>query len=160
MERSKRLIQITMCCLFFTILSGCATIKDIPKGIAGTSTRVLEETRKDALKKTFSLSYNEGYAKVKEILNQQAISPYIYADDSKKKMIALYLSSTDTTSVGIFFTEESEKSTLIEISSPSIYAKEEIAAKIFTGIDKLLKPAVIEGEKADVKEETGNQKIN
>jgi len=137
MKKNMRLVQVAACCL---LLLGCATIKDMGKGLVGVSTRVLEEGRKDALKKTFALGYNECYVKVKEILSQQVDPPYIYADDLKKKMIAIYLSSTDTTSVGIFFTEESKTNTLIEISSPSIYAKEEIASRIFNGIDALFKP--------------------
>ena len=85
------------------------------------------------------------------------------------RRIAIYLSSTDTTPVGIFFTEESKTSTLIEISSPSTYAKEEVANSIFTGIDELLNPKaktessgsvpnnrVEQENKVDVKEKTGN----
>ena len=125
------------------------------KGFAGVSTQVLEQKRNEALKKSFALGYNDCYAKVKDILNLKDKESYIYAEDLKKKMIAIYLSSTDTTCVGIFFTEEVGGSTLIEISSPSIYAKEEIAKRIFTGIDELIKPKAQE-KKADVKEQVIN----
>jgi len=94
-----RLVLIITGFLFSFFLAGCATIKDTGKGLAGVSTRVLEEKRKDALKKSFVLDYNSCYAKVKDILSQQVNPPYIYAQDPKKKMIALYLSATDTTSV-------------------------------------------------------------
>ena len=141
-------------CFLFSVLSGCATIKELGKGFAGVSTRVLEDKRKDALKKSFSLGYNSCYSKVKDILDEKGKEFPIYADDTKKKMIALYLSQTDTTPIGIFFTEEAKNKTLIEVSSPSIYAKEFIAKNIFTGIEALLKP---KGEKTDVKEKTGNQ---
>jgi len=153
MKSNMRFILVAIPCLLSTILLGCATIKDLPKGIAGVSTRVLEDSRKDALKKSFALGYDDCYAKVKDILDQGATPSYIYAQGPSKKMIAIYLSETDTTPVGIFFTEESATSTLIEVSSPSIYAKEEIAKKIFSGIDTLIKP---QGEKIDVKKETGN----
>jgi len=143
--KTRFILIITTCYLLSTVLLGCATIKDLPKGIAGVSTRVLEDSRKDALKKSFALNYNDCYAKVKDILvkntlvkdtlDKPAEAPYIYSEDSRKKMIAIYLSETDTTPVGIFFTEESTTSTLIEVSSPSIYAKEEIAKKIFSGIN-------------------------
>lgn len=143
-------------CLLSAIVSGCATIKEMGKGFAGVSTQVLEEKRQDAAKKSFALSYNDCYAKVKEILFQEVDGPHIYAEDFNKKLIAIYLSSTDTTCVGIFFTPEPGGNTLIEISSPSLYAKEEIAKRIFTGMDMLLKPKIIEEKKADVKEEAGN----
>ncbi len=154
MKRSMLFMQVTIS-LFF--ISGCATIKDIPKGIAGISTRVLEESRKDALKKTFAISYDDCYSKVKLILGQGDFPAHIYAENAKKKMIAIYLSATDTTSVGIFFTQESQTNTLIEISSPSIYAKEETAKKIFTGLDELLNP---KEKKADVKKESADKKLN
>lgn len=145
---------IVLCCM----LSGCATIEEMGKGFAGVSTQVLEDKRKDALKKSFNLSYNDCYAKVKDILtnnklNKGADLPYIYAEDPKKKMIAAYLSEADTTPVGIFFTEESARNTIIEISSPSIYAKEELANRVFKGIDALVSP---KGESADVKEKVNN----
>jgi len=129
-------------------LSGCATIKEASKGFAGVSTKVLEDKRKDALKKSFNLNYNDCYKYVKEKLAQKGkdgFSPYIYWEDAGKKLIAIYLSEQDTTPVGIFFTEESAASTLVEISSPSIYAKEEIAKNIFK-----------EEKKTDVKEKPIN----
>jgi len=133
------------------------------KGFAGVSTRVLEDKRKDASKKSFALGYNDCYVKVKDILNIKDKESYIYAEDPKKKMIAIYLSSADTTPVGIFFTEGTGANTLIEISSPSIYAKEEIASRIFTGIDTLLNPKPKPNtqnqmeKKTDVKEKVINQ---
>lgn len=139
-------------CLLFFVLSGCATIKEAGKGFAGISTKVLEDKRKDALKKSFTLDYHSCYSKVKDILNEKGKESPIYAQDSAKKMIAFYLSQTDTTPIGIFFTEEAKNKTLIEVSSPSIYAKEFIAKNIFTAIDALLR-----GEKTDVEEKTGNQ---
>ena len=137
---NKHFVLVSMCAVM--VLSGCSTIKEIGKGFAGVSTQVLEDKRKDALKKSFALGYNDCYAKVKGILNKGVDLPYIYSEDSRKKMIAIYLSETDTTPVGIFFTEEAQVNTMIEISSPSTYAKEEIAKRIFTGIDALLKPKV------------------
>jgi len=131
--------------LLIIVLSGCSTIKEMGKGFTGVSTQVLEDKRKDALKKSFNLGYNDCYAKVKDILAHDELNkgiglPDIYAEDSKKKMIAVYLSEADTTPVGIFFSAESGINTMIEISSPSIYAKEEVANRIFKGIDALVIP--------------------
>lgn len=156
MRRNMRLMMIVSGFLLSIVLSGCATVQEMAKGFVGVSTRVLEDERTGALKKTFDLDYNGCYVKVKEILkgSDKAKESPIYAQDDKKKMLAVYLTGEDTTPVGIFFTEEANK-TLIEVSSPSIYAKEEIAGRIFTGIDMLLKPKGGE-KKADVKEAPGN----
>ncbi|MDD5119884.1 MAG: hypothetical protein PHR84_01060 [Candidatus Omnitrophica bacterium] len=137
--------------LLVAIVSGCATIKEAGKGFIGVSTQVLEDKRKDAIKKSFALSYNDCYLQVKDILSKQGQESVIYAIDQNKKMIAVYLSLTDTTPVGIFFTEEAGSNTLIEISSPSTYAKEEIANRIFSGIGELIKPKVSQEKISDVK---------
>ena len=135
---NMRLVLPVIFYLLVTVLSGCALIKEVGKGFAGVSTQVLEDKRKDALKKSFALSYNDCYLKAKDILKEKDRESYIYSEDLKKKMIAIYISPADTTPVGIFFTEEAGPNTLIEISSPSIYAKEEIANRVFSGIDKLI----------------------
>lgn len=167
MKRNSCFILATTLCFLSAVLSGCATIKEMGKGFAGISTKVLEDTRKDALKKSFPLDYDSAYSKVKKILRKEgergketkeikeAEGSYIYAEDPAKKMIAVYVSETDTTPVGIFFTVEGKDKTLIEVSSPSVYAKEYIAKNIFTGIDELLNPTQKE-TKTDVKEKTGN----
>ena len=152
---NKRFISVSVGYLLIMVLSGCATVKEMGKGFLGVSTVVLDQKRKDALKKSFALGYNDCYAKVKDIFNSKDKESYIYAEDPKQKMMAIYFSSTDTTPVGIFFTEETGTNTLIEISSPSTYAKEEIAHRIFTGIDELIKPKV-EEKKINVKEKSGN----
>ncbi|MCK9432814.1 MAG: hypothetical protein PHQ84_02930 [Candidatus Omnitrophica bacterium] len=136
------------------ILSGCATMKEAGKGFLGVSTRILEDGRKDALKKSFALDYHSCYLKVKDILAEKGKESYIYSEDADKKLIAFYLSCEDTTPVGIFFTEETQGGTLIEISSPSTYAKEEIAKRVFPGLELLVKNS--NKEKKDVKEKSGN----
>jgi hypothetical protein len=142
MKKNTLFTLTTTFYILATVLSGCATVKEMGKGFIGVSTQVLEQKRKDALKKSFALDYKRCYLKVKDILNQKNKESNIYAQDSKEKFIAIYLSPSDTTPVGIFFTEEPGGNTLIEISSPSIYAKEEIANRIFTGIDELIKPKI------------------
>ena len=105
----KKNAQFTLAATFYilsAVLSGCATVKEAGKGFIGVSTQVLEEKRKDALKKSFAVDYNRCYLKVKDILSQKDKESYIYAQGYKEKLIAVYLSSADTTPVGIFFTEE------------------------------------------------------
>jgi hypothetical protein len=69
-------------------------------------------------------------------LEDISIGAYIYVKDIKKHMIAIYVSETDTTPVGLFFKEIDKSNTQVEVSSPSTYAKELISEKVF----KLLKP--------------------
>lgn len=135
--------------LLLVNLSGCATIKETAKCVAGVSTKVLEDGRKDAIKKTFNCDHNTCYNKALEKLKQ--IGTYIYAEDRKKQMIAVYVHKatepetatseneftiTDTTPVGIFFKEIDAKNTQIEVSSPSTSAKEFISTKIFSALER------------------------
>jgi uncharacterized protein YpmB len=155
MKMDKRFILVFIGLFFAIILAGCAGFREVTKGFAGVSTQVLDENRKSAVKKSFALDYPGCYTKVKEILSQKDKESYIYAENAKEKLIAVYLSPEDTTPVGIFFTGEEDGKTLIEVSSPSIYAKEEIAGRIFAGLDELInpKPQKSQENKINVKEE-------
>jgi len=149
MKRSMGFTLAAICCLLSAVLFGCATVKEAAKGFAGISTKVLEEKRKDAAKETFAVDYDSCYAKVKDILKEKIkikddeteieSSSYVYAEDAQMKMLGVYLLETDTTPVGIFFTEVDKNHTMVEISSPSIYAKEHMSNRIFTGINTAFK---------------------
>jgi hypothetical protein len=126
-------------CLVLVILTGgCLAIKETAKGIAGLSTKVLEEGRENGITKTFNYDYRACYNKVRDILKQG--TSYIYAQDIKKHMMAIYVSEEDTTPVGIFFTEKGASITEVEVSSPSTYAKELIAQRLFSALDRSLNP--------------------
>ena len=128
-----------ICVLSFVILmSGCAMIKEGAKGFAGVSTKVIEQSRKDAITKTFNYDYNTCYNKVKRILKERG--SYIYAEDLKKQLLAIYVSEQDTTPVGLFFKKIDANNTQIEVSSPSTYAKEFIATRVSSALEKLLNP--------------------
>jgi hypothetical protein len=124
---------------FVILLGGCATILEGAKAVMGISTKSLEEGRKDAIVKIFNYDYSTCYAKTQTILKQ--IKAYIYAQDKQEYMIAIYVSNTDTTPVGLFFKEIDTNNTQIEVSSPSKYAKETIAKRLF---------AIMEGQKDPV----------
>lgn len=128
-------IRIFICIFsFFIFISGCASVKEMAKGIAGVSTNAIEKSRASAKVKTFDYDYFTCYTKTLDILKN--IGAYIYAQDIKKHMIALYLSQEDTTEVGIFFKEINSASTQVEVSSPSTHAKERIANTLFTALEK------------------------
>lgn len=120
------------------LMSGCGTAKECAKGIAGLSTKVLEDTRKDAIVKVFNYDYNTCYKKTEEILKRTG--SYIYARDTKKDLIAVYVSQTDTTPVGLFFSQIDASNTRIEVSSPSTYGKEFISNVVFSSLEKSLHP--------------------
>ena len=112
---------------------GCETIKDGAKGFLGVSTRSLKEARKDAIIKTFNYDYVTCYSKTQEILKR--MHAYIYARNTKKHMIAVYVSKKDTTPVGLFFKEIDATNTQVEVSSLSTYSKEFISKKVFAVLD-------------------------
>ena len=122
---------IAACCCVMVLL-GCAGLKEKLRGVAGVSTKALEESRKDAVTKTVQRDYNTCYLMTKTILDK--IKAYIYADDTRKRLIAIYVSEQDTTPVGIFFTEIDPNSTQIDVSSPSTFAKNLIAGELFSAL--------------------------
>ncbi|MCM8781867.1 MAG: hypothetical protein NC828_02300, partial [Candidatus Omnitrophica bacterium] len=128
-----RLLFVILC-LMFGILSGCASINETTKGFLGISTKVLEEGRKEAITKTVNFDYFTGFTKTIDLLS--SIGAYIYKKDISGHMIAIYVSEADTTPVGIFFQEIDANKTIVEVSSPSTYAKETIAEKLFTKLEK------------------------
>jgi hypothetical protein len=118
--------------LLFTLF-GCASIKETAKGMAGISTKALEDNRGSAIVKSFNYDYFTCYTKALGILEQ--VGAYIYEKDVKKHMIAIYVSEIDTTPVGIFFKETDAKNIQVEVSSLSTYAKELIASKLFSVLE-------------------------
>ena len=68
-------------------------------------------------------------------------------------MLALYVSQDDTTPVGIFFKEIDANNTQMEVSSPSKFAKEFIAKRVFSTFDKSQNMEV----QANAEKESGNK---
>lgn len=120
------------------MLSGCAQMKEGFRGFLGISTKELERGRTDAIEATFQCEPSACYEKVLGILKE--IGAYVYARDNNKKMVAVYVSAADTTPVGIFLTATDTMATKVQVSSPSTYAKELIAEKIFAALKKQLNP--------------------
>ncbi len=126
-------IILLMAALLFC--SGCGVwLKEGLQGVAGVSTKVLEDKLSSALTREFNLDYNTVYSKAKDILKN--INTHIYAIDNSKNLIAIYVSETDTTPVGIFFKGLNKTKTQVRVSSPSPHAKELIAGKLFAGLEK------------------------
>lgn len=130
----KNYILLSAICHLLFAQAGCASIKEGLKGFLGLSTKVLEDKRTEAIKIQFSYDIDSCYNKVKVSLKER--ESYIYKDDPRKHMLAIYVSDEDTTPVGIFFTEVDKNITLLEISSPSTSAKELIAKRIFLALEE------------------------
>ncbi|RJP29633.1 MAG: hypothetical protein C4533_01180 [Candidatus Omnitrophota bacterium] len=142
----RRLLTLFVISVVTSCLAGCAGLKEATRGVMGTSTKILEEGKAEAVKKSFQIDYNSCDASIRKTLKR--IGAYIYRDDPEKRMIAVYLSYEDTTPVGIFLTGIDAANTQIEVSSPSKYAKEFIAQKIFFAIEN---PKEAEGETNEIK---------
>ncbi|MCX5708509.1 MAG: hypothetical protein NTY14_06025 [Candidatus Omnitrophica bacterium] len=121
--------------LIMVFVSGCGVgMKESLRGVAGVSTKVLEDNLSGADSKEFDLAYDAVYSQVQKIVKE--IGAYVYAVDKSKNLIAIYVTEEDTTPVGIFFKGLDNNKTRVSISSPSKFAKEIISGKIFSGLEK------------------------
>ena len=132
-EQLLRNSLLVICVFLCSILAiSCATMKETGKGIAGTSTKVLEDGRANAITKDFRYDYFTSYTKALDALRD--MGAYIYTQSLKGQMIAVYVSKRDTTPVGIFFKEIGANITQVEVSSPSLAAKGLISARLFKSL--------------------------
>lgn len=132
MVKSRISAWAILLCLFLFV--GCQSLKEAAKGIAGTSTKELEKGRASAIAQNFDYDYFTCFTRTLDILKEAGA--YIYSQDIKKHMIAVYISEKDTTPVGIFFKEVSPGSVQVEVSSSSTYAKELISKQLFQALVK------------------------
>jgi len=119
--------------LSVSLFTGCASMKEGIRSIVGISTKELENSREKSIKKVFKCDYFTCYTKTRGALTR--IGAYIYAEDKKQDLIAIYVSQKDTTPAGLFFQEIDNTHTQIEISSPSSYARDLIAEKVFSNLE-------------------------
>jgi predicted small secreted protein len=140
----KKYSLVVIFVLSAIVLSGCAGVREACKGVAGVSTKVLEDTREEGLNKVIGYDLITCHNRIRSIL--KAAGAYIYTDDLNNDMLAIYVSEEDTTPVGIFLTERSARSTFVEVSSPSTYAKEKIAKLLFDTLTKELNEASKKGQ--------------
>lgn len=131
MKAAKYCLIIALLSYWVVGLFGCAAIKEGGRCLIGVSTKDIEASRKDALSRSFNYGFNACYDKTQKILKD--IGAYIYAKN--KGMIAVFVSSKDTTPVGLFFKELDASNTEIQVSSPSSYAKELIGDKVFSALE-------------------------
>jgi hypothetical protein len=128
--------------LFVFTITSCATagFHEMLRGIAGNSTRILHDTRPNAVVREFACRLEECGPKVAAILTD--MQAYVYAREPG--LIAIYVSDQDTTPVGIFLSSAGIDTTKIEVSSPSTFARELISRKLFSSLEAKLKAKKIE----------------
>jgi len=74
---------ISLAILAICVAAGCAAISEAGRGIAGISTKTLQENRVNAVKKLFPLDYAACKGMVEKMLAD--INAYIYARDEEKR---------------------------------------------------------------------------
>jgi hypothetical protein len=125
--------NVLIAVLIGSMTAGCAAGTEVARGVLGVSTKILEDGRKDAVRKTVAHGADECFIKAEESLKKAGA--YIYARNKLTHMMAVYVSETDTTPVGIFMTAQ-DNQTLVEVSSPSSFAKDFIAEKLFVDLER------------------------
>ncbi|MGE5309423.1 MAG: hypothetical protein ACM3OC_10095 [Deltaproteobacteria bacterium] len=119
------------------LLSGCVPggFHEAVRGVEGKSTRILTDTRPGAAAREFACSSQDCREKVRKSLDE--MGAYTYATEGD--LTAVYVSERDTTPVGVFVTAVGEDKTRVEVSSPSTYAKDMVAQKLFDSLDRKLR---------------------
>jgi len=131
------MFKIAVLVLVVFLINGCASITEFGKTFWGSSVRVLQNARKDALAKTYECPYDVCFNEVKNILEENEAR--IFMEDQEKHMMLIMEVEhcISTTEVGIFFMEETSDMTKVEISSISPKAKRIASEFIFTALDEL-----------------------
>ncbi|PIU42193.1 MAG: hypothetical protein COS99_01440 [Candidatus Omnitrophica bacterium CG07_land_8_20_14_0_80_42_15] len=113
-------------------VSGCGMLIDWTREGAGYPAMELMSARKDALKQSFDISYDQGFERALNTLDQMKAT--VYAKNKKERyIVAMKIKGCiDTTEVGIFFSEESPNKLSVEIFSKSPKAKNIVSIKIFS----------------------------
>ncbi len=129
-----KMYSVSIMVLAVFLLAGCSPI-EMGKTLWGSSTRVLEKERTNAIAKSYNKSYwdvmrasfvvfkKQGY----EVLMKDEVRGYVVLVGIK--------GSVNTTEVGVFFVETGEAQTRIELSSLSTNAKRIASKAMFHGLD-------------------------
>ncbi len=114
---------------------GCAGLVDLPKTLWGSSTRVLEEARNNAISKTYDKGYWDCIRSAVNVLNEKG---YIVFKKDEVRGVFIVMGipgAVDTTEVGIFFVEINDHQTRIELASLSTNAKRLLSRPFFHAMD-------------------------
>jgi len=128
-------LYLSLMLVLIVALSGCAGLRDVPKTLWGSSTRVLEDQRKNALTRTYEKGYWDCFkAAVKTLTKKKYV--IFKKDEVRGYMVIMGIpGAVNTTEVGVFFVELNDHQTRIELSSLSTHAKRLLAKGLFHGMD-------------------------
>ncbi len=116
---------------------GCtmAELKDVPKTIWGSSTRVLEQARANAITKTYDRGYWDCFKAAEKVVKRQGYVLF-QKDEVRGFMVVMGIpGAVDTTEVGVFFVDLNDHQTRMELSSLSTNAKRLLAKDLFHGMN-------------------------
>lgn len=130
-----RLMLILVGVLFFSSCTVVDSGVELGKTIWGSTTRVLEQARANALAKTYDKGYWDCIRASLDVIEKQGY--VIFKKDEIKGYIVLMgiHGAVNTTEVGVFFVELSDTQTRVELSSLSTHAKRIAAKALFHGLD-------------------------
>ena len=129
----KNRLMIGLLCFLLFGAAGCAGIKQTTRAFLGTSTKELRQAREQAIVRVVNHDYQGCYKRVEAGL--LGLGSHIYSKE--EDLIAVYISSEDTTPAGVFFRQVEDKKTELGITSPSKDTKEYLAEKIFALLEDL-----------------------
>lgn len=116
------------------IFLGCSPL-EISKTVWGSSTRKLEEARVNGIIKIYDAPLSRCYDEALKAAQEAEYEIFIQ-NKSKATIVVMGIKgSVNTTEVGIFFSEISDKQTKIYVSSLSSNAKRTVAQHIFQKLD-------------------------
>ena len=120
------------------LFSSCAVwdnTVEFGKTIWGSSTRVLEQARDNAISKTYDKPYWDCVRSSIDVVRKKKWVIF-QKDEIKGYMVVMGIKGcVNTTEIGVFFDELSDTQTRIEITSLSTDAKRKVAHGLFHGLD-------------------------
>lgn len=124
------------------LCSSCDTLNsvkdnsiEVGKTLWGSSTRALEKARDKAITKTYDKPYWDCVRSAIGVVGKRQWVIF-KKDEIKGYMVVMGVKGcVNTTEIGIFFDELSDKQTRIEVSSLSTNAKRKVAKSLFHGLD-------------------------
>lgn len=123
---------------FVLTFIGCTTgnkSSEFLKQIWGSSTQALEAARAEAISKTYYASYWDVVKGVSQVVKRKGYVTF-KSDEVKGYLVLMGIKgSVNTTEVGVFFVEENDHQTRVEITSLSTNAKRIVSKNIFHGLD-------------------------
>ncbi|MBF0486120.1 MAG: hypothetical protein HQL16_06375 [Candidatus Omnitrophica bacterium] len=124
----KQFIIVASLC----VLAGCASLSDVPKKVAGVSTRVLEDTRAHSIYQSYDCDTTACFDSVLDVARKNKYVVFM-KDDIRGFIVLMGIPGcVDTTEVGVFLTPQADgKGVKVEISSRSSPAKRTVALVLF-----------------------------